>query len=48
MHKTEVSNIRYMHLTIEKLSQIEALRKEGDSFSWIVSLISVYYITIIK
>lgn len=33
----------HMHLTIEKRSQIEVLRKEGDSVRRIASLIGVHH-----
>ena len=37
IHDTEVSNMSYIHLTIEKRSQIEILRKERYSVHKIAS-----------
>ena len=38
----------YIHLTIEKRSQIETLRKEGYSVRRIVSLIGVHHFTVAR
>ena len=38
----------YIHLTIEKRSQIEVLRKEGYSVRRIASLIGVYHSTVAR
>ena len=38
----------YIHLTIEKRSQIEVLRKEGYSVRKIASLIGVHHSTVAK
>ena len=38
----------YIHLTIEKRSQIEVLRKEGYSVRRIVSLIGVHHSTVAR
>ena len=38
----------YIHLTIEKRSQIEVLRKEGYSVRRIASLIGIHYSTVAR
>ena len=38
----------YIHLTIEKRSQIEVLRKEGYSVRRIASLIGVHHSTVAR
>ena len=48
IHDTEVSNMSYIHLTIEKRSQIEVLRKEGYSVRRIASLIGVHHSTVAR
>ena len=38
----------YIHLTIEKRSQIEVLRKEGHSVRRIASLIDIHNFTVVR